>query len=381
MQTISIISAWSISRVKDKLYIPRVHSIYLDYVCEKYNNVFLIAPVVEKEEVDTKTSLIKYNNLSIVEMPYFGSYLGAQKYYFKYKKAVKQISKKVDLFYARVPDPFSWMPALLTDKPTIMHFVGDTIDATKHNQLFSPLKKKLMIAGYMPEYKKVLKAAKQSEKVLTNGIHISTKLKEKGINAKPIVSSTISKNDLTKEFKTLSKDPLSLTYVGYLRGAKGIDTIINVIKLMNKDNINFKFNIVGDGDMFDDLQNLIENNRLEEKVKLWGFVNDRNKLFEILDSSDIFFFPSLSEGSPRVVIEAMSRGVPVISTPVGSLPYCFEDGKEIMFFPINDTNKAYDQIMYYLSDPTKFDEIRKSAFDKVKHNYTSDIFFKHIFEL
>ncbi len=362
-------------------YIPQVHKLYLDYACQRYAKVYIITPVKKAQHLNTKYSPIDAPNLQVIAMPYFKSYVGAQRYFFSYRRAIKVIEEKVDIIYCRVPDPFAWMPALITDKPVIMHFVGDTIDATEHNQLWSPLKRKFMITAYQPERALINKAARKANKVLTNGEHIAERLRKHGVNAKAIISSTISSTDFPSDLHVLQTSPVRLTYVGYLRGAKGIDTLITTIRKLQDGSIDFFFNVVGDGDMYRALKKLSQEKELDGRIKLWGFVNDRDQLFQILRNTDLFFFPSLSEGSPRVVIEAMSQGVPVMSTPVGSLPSTFNSPSEIRFFPINDTERAYNIIKEYVSTPSIFDNMRCNVMEKVKEHFTTDSFFAQIFTL
>ncbi len=378
---ILLLTAWNITKVDGAYYTLQIHKLYIDNACNRYDKVYIIAPVKESESIGSRSSLIDNRNLRILPMPNYTSYLSAQKYIFNYYRAIIDISKKVELIYCRVPDPFSWMPALLTNKPVIMHFVGDTIDATQHNQLWSPIKRKLMIAAYQPEYSLIIKATRKATKVLTNGEQISSKLNMKGICARAVISSTVSKNDLPVTLHQLQRSSVRITYIGLLRGAKGIDTLIETVHKLQDEGVDFFFNIVGDGDYFNVLQDLSREEGLVNKIKLWGFVNDRNQLFEILRNSDLFFFPSLSEGSPRVVIEAMSQGVPVLSTPVGSLPYTFEDHSEIRFFPINDAAKACDIIHEYTRNSDPFDKIRHRALKKVREKFTTEIFFDQIFKL
>ena len=381
VMNILLLASWSFMDIDGTFYTPQVHKIYLDYACQRYAKVYIITPVKKAQHLDTKYSPIDAPNLRVIAMPYFKSHAGAQRYFFSYRHAIKAIEGKVDIIYCRVPDPFAWMPALITDKPVIMHFVGDTIDATKHNQLWSPLKRKFMITAYQPERALINKAARKANKVLTNGEHIAKRLRKHGVNAKSIISSTISSTDFPSDLHVLQTSPVRLTYVGYLRGAKGIDTLITTIRKLKDGGIDFFFNVVGDGDMYRALKKLSHEKELDGRIKLWGFVNDRDHLFQILRNTDLFFFPSLSEGSPRVVIEAMSQGVPVMSTPVGSLPSTFNSPSEIRFFPTNDAEKAYDIIRDYTLNSITFDEMRHHALNKVKDNFTTEQFFSQIFNI
>lgn len=379
-KTITLLTGWNLTRSGSKYYISGTHYTYLEFISTKYEKIYLLSSV-SRVLNERNSKEIVFSNIEVVELPYSGSFLKAQKSVIKYYKTIKSIAGKTDLFYCRVPDPFCWMPRLIFHKRTVMHFVGDTIDATKYNEKWSWIKKKVMIAGYYPDYLLTILAAKKST-VYTNGFHIANRLKRYSINANPVVSSTISEKIFDDNLPDLNmqESPIRIIYVGYIRFAKGMNCLMHLCKKMQDSGLDYIFDIVGNGEMFDELKNFVKNNKLENKVILHGHVDDKTKLLQMIRSSQLFFFPSLSEGSPRVVIEAMSQGIPVVSTPVGSLPTTFEDKKEIRFFDFNDYEMAYDIIKSFLSERSSFEKMRDEAYKKVKNNYTIEAFLGKIFE-
>ena len=130
--------------------------------------------------------------------------------------------------------------------------------------------------------------------------------------------------------------------------------------------------------MYSTLQQLIGDLNLDDHIYLHGHVDNRDKLLSLLRSSDLFFFPSRSEGSPRVVIEAMSQGCPVLSTPVGSLPGCFEENKEILFFPFKDAEIATSKILEIGENLEKLAQLRDCAYRKVSERFTMEGFIRTI---
>lgn len=377
---LAIFSGWSLYLYNDDYYTISPHRSYIERMQELFEEITLVAPVKVVKIKDEVQSLRKIpsNQLSIEALPYSKGSVDALKYRRTYKKTIKKVASKTDLFYCRVPDPFCWMPARLTDKPVIMHFVGDTADATKHNINFSWLKKLILLAGYSFEYRRILKSARKST-VYTNGTHLSAKLQKHGITATPVISSTITRNDLALEpLRPMEHNPFTIIYVGYLRYAKGIDTLIEVIKRLEERHFNYQFHIVGDGDIYSTLHALVSELKAENHIHLHGHIDNRDKLLSLLRSSDLFFFPSLSEGSPRVVIEAMSQGCPVLSTPVGSLPGCFEENKEILFFPFKDAEIATSKILEVGENLEMLTQLRDCAYRKVSERFTMEEFIRTI---
>ncbi len=377
---LTILAGWMLSLYEGSYYTISLHCSYIERMQELFEEITLVAPVKVVKIKDEIQSLRKIpsNQLSIEALPYSKGSVDALKYRRAYKKTIKKVASKTDLFYCRVPDPFCWMPAQMTDKPVIMHFVGDTADATKQNIHFSWLKKQILLAGYSFEYRRILKSAQKST-VYTNGSHLSEKLCKQGVNATSVVSSTITKEDLALEpLRPLSNKPLTIIYVGYLRYAKGIDTLIEVIRRLEEKHFNYQFHIVGDGDMYSTLQQLIDDLKVDDHIYLYGHIDNRDKLLSLLRASDLFFFPSLSEGSPRVVIEAMSQGCPVLSTPVGSLPGCFEENKEILFFSFKDAEIATSKILEVGENLEMLTQLRDCAYRKVSERFTMEGFIRTI---
>ena len=379
-KSIAILASWNLVQVGDMIYIPSTHYLYLDYIVKIYKNVFLVSQLSVGDSPG-KRHRLDFSTVSVVPLPYANSYLDSIKNVRAYYKALSNVCPNVDIVYSRVPDPFSWMPTLLFKTNSIRHFVGDTIDATKHNEKWSWFKKQVMLAGYLPEYALTLLAALNSH-VYTNGHHISDKLLRYGIKATPVVSSTVRKSDLNYEFVQLPhvQGKVVITYIGYVRFAKGMNCLMDFCKELFKANIDYKFNLIGNGEMIEDVKKFVELEGLKEFVILHGHIDDKSRMNSILRESDLFFFPSLSEGSPRVVIEAMAQGIPVLSTPVGSLPDTFEDEKSIRFFNFNDSNSALRVVKEFLCNTKKFDNQRRIAFSKVESEITIDKFLSRVFK-
>lgn len=379
---ITILASWSLVKSRGGIFIPTTHYLYLKYISSMYDNVYVISPlsIVKKNETNNYGELLNISNVHVVQLPNIVSYIDAIKKIRSYYSALKQVVDKVDVVYCRVPDPFSWMPTLIFKKKCIMHFVGDTIDATRHNEKWSWIKKKLMITGYLPEYWLTLMAARRN-RVYTNGPHLVKKLAKHRVNATPVISSTVFKKDLCNNFKPLpiSQGRIIITYIGYIRYAKGLNCLMDFCKLLCEANVSYRFHIIGDGEMFEDVKSFIENKSLTDYVTLHGHIDNKEETNRILRNSDLFFFPSLSEGSPRVVIEAMAQGTPVLSTPVGSLPGTFKDKETIRFFDFNDSKKALSIVKEYIQNPKPFETQRDLAFQMVAECFTIEKFLSKVF--
>lgn len=375
---IAILCSWNLEKSNSRFYIGGTHFSYLLYLAKNFRHVYLISSVKNTDKVGDLSEINQLDNIEVVELPPVYSYLGAIKNYKAYCRAIEYVKPLVDFIYCRVPDPFCWLPQLKYKMPSIMHYVGDTIDATKHNVKWSMLKKSVMIAGYMPDYFLTLRASKKAT-VYTNGSHLCEKLKAKNIHSTAVISSTVSENDLHDPEPFRSECPPKMIYLGYLRYAKGMDLLKKLWIRLKEKYPDFIFGVIGNGELELDLKEFIEEKGLSDNVIMYGRINDRKEINRLLRQADIFVFPSLSEGSPRVVIESMAEGVPVISTPVGSLPGTFNDGETIRFFDFNDDAKAFQLIESYCLDPLSFEQQRDKAFRMVKERFTKEKFLSQVF--
>jgi len=105
--------------------------------------------------------------------------------------------------------------------------------------------------------------------------------------------------------------------------SKGLEYLVETAEHF-KNNDNIVFVIIGDGPERFKIENLIEQRGLHKKVFLLGQIPDAYKL---LGAFDIFVLPSVKEGFPWTVIEAMAAKLPVVATKVGAIPEIIEDGK------------------------------------------------------
>lgn len=130
-----------------------------------------------------------------------------------------------------------------------------------------------------------------------------------------------------------------------------------------KDKYDFEIQIVGDGYLRDELKELIQKYALEDKVKLLGLRNDIPKL---LGQAHCLLMPSLWEGLPIVILEAGASGLPVISTPVGSLPSLLNSENAYLVELDNFKNKMIEVLDNYEDAKLK----GKKLFEDIKLKYS-----------
>lgn len=103
-----------------------------------------------------------------------------------------------------------------------------------------------------------------------------------------------------------------LIFVGRLEKNKGIDLFLETVKKLNCRAI-----IVGAGSLLEELQEKTNSYNLQANILFHGWAKDHGEIAELINKSKIMIMPSYNEGGPRVIVEALACGVPVLATPVG----------------------------------------------------------------
>jgi glycosyltransferase involved in cell wall biosynthesis len=126
-----------------------------------------------------------------------------------------------------------------------------------------------------------------------------------------------------------------LVTVARLSPEKGIDDLMKAVALLRDEDVRVTLDIAGEGPQRAELDALVRELELTDRVRFAGFVPHGPKLIAMLDAADTFVLSSRSEGLPHSLVEAMARGLPVIATEVGGMPAFLSDGKGVVV-PVGD---------------------------------------------
>lgn len=151
---------------------------------------------------------------------------------------------------------------------------------------------------------------------------------------------------------------------GRLTEQKGQKYLIDMAKILKSDGLNFKILIAGEGELKDALQRLINENGLQDQVKLLGHVTDMPAFF---NSLDVFVFTSLYEGSANTLIETLQFGVPTVAWDVSSNPEIVINEKTGYLAPLGDT-KTLASLVIKAKDST----LAQNGIEFVSSNFDSN---------
>jgi glycosyltransferase involved in cell wall biosynthesis len=160
-----------------------------------------------------------------------------------------------------------------------------------------------------------------------------------------------------RESLELGTETLAIVAVGRLHPLKGFDVLIDAAGRLRKGN--FKLVIAGEGPERSHLETLIDSLEVAPHVSLLG---ERDDARALIAAADVFCLPSLTEGSPLAVQEAMAFGVPIVTTSAEGILETMGGGDAALVVSPGDPIALADALDLMLSDA----DLRKTMQDKAR---------------
>jgi glycosyltransferase involved in cell wall biosynthesis len=150
---------------------------------------------------------------------------------------------------------------------------------------------------------------------------------------------------------------------------KGQDVLLQALAQLVRQGCDATLTFVGDGRFRTDMEKLAHELGLDERVIFRGNLPAGDAVLAELDQADLFVLPSRQEGLPRVVIEAMARGLPCVGSRVGGIPELI--GPDELVPPDNPTALA-NKITELLGDPERMERLSERNL-QIATGFTSEV--------
>jgi len=186
-----------------------------------------------------------------------------------------------------------------------------------------------------------------------------------------IFSTTLSEKELT----TLpaprpwrSDQPLRLATAGRLSPSKNTATVLRGLAVVKEQFPAVRLDVLGDGVCLGELRHLASELNIGEAVTFHGNVS-HEKVLDVLSKSHLFIFPTrVKEGFPKVVLEALACGLPVIATAVSVIPHLIGGGSGILLNRADSTEVA-EAVLQLVNDEKRFNNMSTCAW-QTSRTYT-----------
>ena len=167
-----------------------------------------------------------------------------------------------------------------------------------------------------------------------------------------IVSSTIDEAEFFPRVDTCAGPVVRILFVGFVRPEKGIEYLLEAVSQISA-GVRWELEIVGPREFPEYAQKLdgvVARCGIEGRVRWRGYVPNGAPLFDRMRTADLFVLPTLSEGTPHVLVEARANGLPCISTTVGGVPTTVTDGYDALLVAPKDARALTHAIERVIDD-------------------------------
>lgn len=176
---------------------------------------------------------------------------------------------------------------------------------------------------------------------------------------------TISEEEKNNKFKEYSPSPVIGVMARFVK-KKGVDVFLNACSALKSQGVEFQAVIGGTGDEANNLQALRDELKLNDQVKFTGWVKDKDAFY---NSIDIFCLPSHHEPFGIVILEAMLKNKPIVSTDSEGPVEILEDGKDGILVEKGHAGQMAMALQEMIENQEKAKSMANSANEKLKSNY------------
>jgi teichuronic acid biosynthesis glycosyltransferase TuaC len=310
-----------------------------------YHNLFKLPRIEHTEKYDLHYPRYIY----AVPKKYFYPVTGFSYSRFVYEYAIKNIKPEPDLIHAHFsyPDGYGMMKLAKKWKvPLVISALGT-------------IERKVAYEGSYTS-KQIIDAMNFANKILSVSEDLKLHIVNLGINEEKVhvVPNGVDTRKFKPAGKAHARDLLNLPqdknivlFVGALRKIKGVDYLIEAAK--NFVNTNTDLFMVGrDDGLRKNLEKRAQELKIADRIRFIGPVNHEDVPLWI-SAADIMVLPSLSEGRPNVVLEALACEVPVVATDVGGIPELMVDGETGYLVPAKNPVELSRKINKLLEDKSQ----------------------------
>jgi glycosyltransferase involved in cell wall biosynthesis len=273
----------------------------------------------------------------------------SQRHFLATRRIVRQFAQTVDLLFLRLPFQVPLAVRRL-GKPKLMHIIsnpGAIIAASSDYRGLTKFVAQRFANHSMATMRRMVR--EPDTRVASNGREMFEYLKPRA--GRVVVSSCIHESEMRPRTDLRLASPPRLLFVGYLRPEKGVHTLLDAFEDIRRRRP-VRLTLVGGTDKITQaearIRQRIDCSPFKDDITLTGLIPFGDPLFELYRSHDVYVLPSLSEGTPRTLVEARAFGCPVVATRVGGIPTSVVDGQDGLLCDPNEPTQlasAIEQIL------------------------------------
>jgi glycosyltransferase involved in cell wall biosynthesis len=181
--------------------------------------------------------------------------------------------------------------------------------------------------------------------------------------------------------RSIKSNVVKVLFVGGTEAKrKGVYDVLKAIPIVTERyGPNILFILIGRCDI-NKIRTICEKRGINNCLKILGYLETSDKI-KVFSSSDIYILPSYSEGLPIAMLEAMAAGLPIISTPVGSIPEVIEEGVNGYLIKPGDFYELADRILVLARDKKLRQRMGENNAEKIRKENDLKIIMEKVGEI
>lgn len=265
--------------------------------------------------------------------------------------------------------------------PTFVWLSGFSLHASlqglRHSNLNWPVRKAHEVAAY-ESYAGLRLMMPRADGLIACGSELTRKWSRTNSNIFTIAATAIRGSDIEEELpeERMRKHSgtVRILNVGRVNPVKGLEFFIDAISSLRAQDIRIECQIVGPNDApayAEALERRAAQLGVRDTVEFVGAVSPGPALNEYYRQADVFVLPSLTEGSPKVLPEALARGLPVVASDVGGVGDMIKEGHNGHLVPPGDSVALAKALSQLIVDPKERYRMGKESARRA-HDFTSE---------
>jgi glycosyltransferase involved in cell wall biosynthesis len=328
-------------------------------LARQFDKVCLCASVVYEAPPAPFDSPLDAVNVELIPQPPWRTTAESLSRFWGISRAYIQTCRRSDVLFVRGMCPYTavlYLCAAIFRKPICHWIVGDPVTLLRTGKRNSLVFDTLALL-YALQDRLVTRVGRW----LTGGAFLCNGKELARAYASPrttaVVSSTIRDCEFFPRADTCNGPTVRILFVGFIRPEKGIEYLLDAVSRLRAD-IPWDLEIVGQREFPDyakKLNAIADERAIRDRVRWRGYLPNGEPLWDRMRVADLLVLPTLSEGTPHVLVEARANGLPCISTTVGGVPSTVTDGYDAVLVPPKDARALARAIERVVGDA----ELRK----------------------
>lgn len=260
-------------------------------------------------------------------------------------------------FFGLPAGPAAWLLRMLCGVPYVVSLRGGDVPGFLPDQL----RRWHALTGWL-----LHRLWDKASAVVANSEGLADLARKSGRNILVIPNGVDADTFAPHRHGQTQKTALHLLHVGRLNRQKSLDTLLHALPRLRG---HWRLSLVGDGPEAAPLRELAQRLGVADRVEFLGW-HSRDDLITLYNTADMFVFPSIDEGMPNALLEAMSCGLPVVACAVNGCTELVQQGRTGMLVPPRDAGALAEALQRLCDAPEERRRMGEAGRERARTSFS-----------